>query len=198
VQPQPATGDRKIETGAVHGHPLSGDDISYEPNGRRKCLACVRRREMAPRPPSEDQIERATAALNAGKTIKEICWGEVGERKICTPILSFRKLRLHRTLNPDFDRFVVSATADHNSKGQLRRFNRERASAEIVQAKAKPKTWVHHKMSGDKATRIRLGLRAWLAVMFCAMKGGPIVFRAPMTHTRNTLRNAMTLSSRRA
>ena len=29
-------------------------------------------------------------------------------------------------------------------------------------------------------------------------EGGPIVFRASMTHTRNTLRNAMTLSSRRA
>ena len=39
---------------------------------------------------------------------------------------------------------------------------------------------------------------ARLAVMFCAMKGGPIIFRASMTHARNTLRNAMTLSSRRA
>ena len=72
-----------------------------------------------------------TAAFNAGKTVKQICWGTVGNRKIEKPILTFRKLRLHRELNPEFNRFVVSAMADHNSKGQLRRFNPDRARANI-------------------------------------------------------------------
>jgi hypothetical protein len=117
-----------------------------------------------PDPASQEQIRQVTAALNAGKTIKEICWGTVSDKKVNRPILNFRKLKLHRELNPDFNRFVVSAMADHNSKGQIRRFDRENARAKTTQAKAKPKTWVHHKMSDDKATRILPGLRAGLTL----------------------------------
>jgi hypothetical protein len=109
-------------THCKHGHPLSGANISYEPNGRRKCLTCVKRREAAPRPPTQTQVDQVTAALNAGKTLSLICQGRIGAEYGQPRIVSFRKLRLYRRLNPAFDRFVISATANNNSKAQLRRW----------------------------------------------------------------------------
>jgi hypothetical protein len=101
---------------------------------RFEAWTCINRRDKSPRPPNQEQIRQVTAAFNAGKTVKQICWGTVGNRKIEKPILTFRKLRLHRELNPEFNRFVVSAMADHNSKGQLRGFNPDRARANIRRA----------------------------------------------------------------
>jgi hypothetical protein len=126
---------RRSLTHCKHGHPLSGDNL-YLPPGRwqRQCWTCIKRRDKAPPPPTQEQIRQVTAALNRGKTIGEICWGKVSGQKVGKAILTFRKLKLHRDLNPDFDRFVVSAMADHNSKGQLRRFNPNRARAEIIRA----------------------------------------------------------------
>jgi hypothetical protein len=125
----------KIKTHCTHGHPLSGENL-YLPPGRwqRQCWTCIKRRDKAPPPPTQEQIRQVTAALNRGKTIGEICWGKVSGQKVGKAILTFRKLKLHRELNPDFDRFVVSAMADHNSKGQLRRFNPNRARAQIIRA----------------------------------------------------------------
>lgn len=124
---------RRALTHCKHGHPFSGDNVYFAPGrNERKCWTCVRRRDKAPKAPSQEQIQQVTAALNAGKTIKEICWGLVNDRKVCVPILGFRKLKLHRELNPDYNRFVVAAMADHNSKGQQRRFNPVRYRIAIV------------------------------------------------------------------
>jgi hypothetical protein len=109
-------------THCKHGHPLSGANISYEPNGRRKCLTCVNRRNLAPRPPTQQQIEEVTAALNAGKPLRLICQGMEGAQPVRPRIVSYRKLGLYRRLNPTFDRFVISSTADNVRKGQLRRW----------------------------------------------------------------------------
>jgi hypothetical protein len=126
---------RRDLTHCKYGHPFSDDNIYRAPKRKeRKCWACIRRRGNEPPPPTVDQVRRVTAAINAGKTIKEICWGTVGLQKVCTPILAFRKLKLHRKLNPDFDRFVLSAIADHNSKGQQRRFNPARFRIAIVRS----------------------------------------------------------------
>ena len=123
---------RRALTHCKYGHPLSGNNLYLAPGRKeRKCWTCINRRDKSPRPPNQEQIPQVTAAFNAGKTVKQICWGTVGNRKIEKPILTFRKLRLHRELNPEFNRFVVSAMADHNSKGQLRRFNPDRARANI-------------------------------------------------------------------
>jgi hypothetical protein len=122
-------------THCIHGHPLSGSNISYEPNGRRKCLTCVKRRNLAPRPPTQQQIEQVTAALNAGKNLSLICHGRIGAQLgRAQMILSFRKLKLYRSLNPAFDRFVISATANNNGKAQRQLHHPERARAEILQA----------------------------------------------------------------
>jgi hypothetical protein len=42
---------------------------------------------------------------------------------------------------------------------------------------------------GDMVASPSSAQMARLAVMFCAMKGGLIIFRASMTHARNTKRN---------
>jgi hypothetical protein len=124
---------RRALTHCKHGHPFSGDNVYFAPGrNERKCWTCVRRRDKAPKAPSQEQVRQVTAALNAGKTIKEICWGLVNDQKVCQPILGFRKLKLHRELNPDFNRFVVSAMADHNSRGQQRRFNPGKARLKAV------------------------------------------------------------------
>jgi hypothetical protein len=107
-------------------------NISYEPNGRRKCLTCVKRRELAPRPPTQAQIEQVTAALNAGKPLRLICQGFDGREGGRARIVTFRKLNLYRRLNPEFDRFVISATADNNSKGQQRRYHPDTVKMEIA------------------------------------------------------------------
>ena len=156
---------RRALTHCKYGHPLSGDNLYLAPGRKeRKCLTCLKRRSNSPSPASDDEIRSATAALNAGKTISEICWGKVDGRKVTASILSFRKLKLHREQNPDYDRFVVSAMADHNSKGQLRRFNREKVRGKTVCGKSAPKTWVHHEMTDSKAMRILPGLRAGLTL----------------------------------
>lgn len=116
-----------------HGHSLADDNIFRMPDGSRKCKTCAKQRDLAPRPASAEQIQQLTAALNVGKTVGEICWGKVAGKKVATPILGFRKLKFHRLLNPDFDRFYLAATADHSSKGHRRsRLKPEQVRLEIV------------------------------------------------------------------
>jgi hypothetical protein len=121
-------------THCIHGHPLSGANIKYEPNGRRKCLTCVKRREKAPRPPTEEQIQQVTAALNAGKTLSLICQGTVDGKRVAPRVVTFRKLGFYRRLNPSFDRFVIEATAANNSKGQQRRWHNQPVHTAIIRA----------------------------------------------------------------
>jgi hypothetical protein len=122
-------------THCKYGHRLSGDNL-YRAPGRneRKCITCLKRRYEAPVPATADQIQQVTAALNAGKTIGQICWGVRDGRKIETPILSFRKLKLHRQLNPAFEHFLVSAISDNNGRGQRRRYQPERVRIQIVRS----------------------------------------------------------------
>jgi hypothetical protein len=124
----------RSKTHCKHGHPLSGANVHYLPNGYRKCLTCQRRREQNPRTPSGEEVQKVTAALNAGKTISQICWGKVGEQKVGGQILPFRNLKRYRELNPDFNKFVISATTNSKSKGQQRRFHPERARVKIIRS----------------------------------------------------------------
>jgi hypothetical protein len=91
-------------------------------------------RYESPVPATAEQIQQVTAALNAGKTISQICWGRKDGRILETPILSFRKFKLHRRLNPDFERFVLSATHDNNGRGQRRRYQPESVRIQIVRS----------------------------------------------------------------
>jgi hypothetical protein len=119
-------------THCAQGHPFSGANLKFEPSGRRRCMTCIKRRETFPPLPSEEQIKNVTAALNSGKTIGQICWGKVAGEKVSALIVPFRNLKRYRQLNPGFDKFVVSAMADHNSRGQRRRYQPERVRIEIV------------------------------------------------------------------
>lgn len=62
-----------------------------------------------------------TAALNAGKTITEICWGRIPGKPTVKRLVGFRNLRAYRELNPKFDEFVLVAAARSNSRAQQRR-----------------------------------------------------------------------------
>jgi hypothetical protein len=120
-------------THCLTGHPFSGENLYIFPGGKeRKCITCMKLRYEAPVPATAEQVLQVTAALNAGKTISQICWGRKDGRIIETPILPFRKFKLHRRLNPDFERFVLSATQDNNGRGQRRRYQPERVRVQIV------------------------------------------------------------------
>ncbi len=54
----------------------------YPPS--RKCAAYVKFFRKNPKLPTEDQIQRVTAALNAGQTIGVICRGKIGNKKLAT------------------------------------------------------------------------------------------------------------------
>jgi hypothetical protein len=119
-------------THCIYGHPFSGANISIGPTGRRKCLTCAKRRDLAPRPPTQVQIEKVTAALNAGKTLRLICHGLDGNNVRHPQIVSFRKLNLYRRLNPAFDSFIVSSTAQNHSRALQRRFHPNAVKMEIA------------------------------------------------------------------
>ena len=124
---------RKL-THCKHGHLLSRANVYVRSNGTRKCVTCQKRIEKTGRPADDEQIKKVTAALNAGKTISQICWGMVGGKKSDVPIVGFRKLKRYRQLNPDFEIFLRSATADNNMKGQRRRYQPDRVRIEIVRS----------------------------------------------------------------
>jgi hypothetical protein len=124
-------------THCLNGHPFAGKNLYIFPGGKeRKCVTCMKLRYEAPVPATAEQIQQVTAALNAGKTIGQICWGKRDGRVTEVPILNFRKLKLHRKLNPAFDRFVLSATYDNNCRGQRRRYRPERVRIEIVRSQS--------------------------------------------------------------
>ena len=120
-------------THCVYGHPFSGANLSFRPNGKRDCLTCVRRRAVTPPPPTQTQIEQVTAALNMGKTLGLICQGVPGDQGV-KRIVSFSKLGLYRKQNPAFDKFVISATAHNNRKGQLKRHHPEQVRLQVIRS----------------------------------------------------------------
>jgi hypothetical protein len=121
-------------THCLRGHPFSGANLRCERDGKRKCLTCVKLRGKAPRPPTEEQIKQVTAGLNAGRTLSLICTGIMGGKRIAPRVVGFDKLGLYRRLNPSFDRFVIEATANSNSKGQQRRWQNQPVRTATVRA----------------------------------------------------------------
>jgi hypothetical protein len=66
--------------------------------------------------------------------IGQICWGRVAGKKVEASLLPFRNLKRYRELNPDYNRFVLSVTANSNSRAQRRRHNPEKVRIEIVRS----------------------------------------------------------------
>lgn len=128
-------GYNRNRTHCLHGHPLSGDNLYVSP-GRteRKCRTCLKRRYSTPTPATEEQIQRAVAALNAGKSITEVCHGTVNGKKVCEPIFRFRKLKLLRSQNPAFHNLVLSVSVGSGSRAQMRRYHPEAARRERIRS----------------------------------------------------------------
>src|SRR4051812_30118501 len=60
------------------------------------------------------------AALSSGTSLNLICTGQVAAKRI-QELFSYRKLKFYRGLNPEFDRFVISSTAQKTPRLNLRR-----------------------------------------------------------------------------
>lgn len=128
-------GYNRNRTHCIHGHALVGDNLYVSP-GRteRKCRTCLKRRYSTPTPATEEQVQRATAALNAGKSITEVCHGTVNGKKVCEPIFRFRKLKLLRAQNPAFHNLVLSVSVGSGSRAQMRRYHPEKTQREKIRA----------------------------------------------------------------
>ncbi|MCC8955206.1 hypothetical protein H8B02_17720 [Bradyrhizobium sp. Pear77] len=113
---------KRNRTHCKRGHPLNDATVYLDRGGsHRKCMLCTAINEKNPPLPTADQVSRVTAALNAGKTIGEICWGIVDGKKVAHPILIHRKLKRYRDENPDYDRFVSSVISGSGSRARQRR-----------------------------------------------------------------------------
>lgn len=116
-------GHKRNLTHCKFGHPLSGENLYIAPGRReRKCMACTKLRYSTPRPPTDEQIQRATELLNGGNSLNLVCTGKIAGQLVQAPLFSYRKLKFYRAQNPEFDLLVKSATADSNSRAQLRRW----------------------------------------------------------------------------
>lgn len=116
-------GHRRNQTHCKFGHLLSGENL-YIPPGRpeRKCMTCTKLRYSTPRPPTPEQIQRATDLLNGGSSLNLVCTGKIAGKLVQAPLFSYRKLRFLRVQNFEFDLLVKAATAGSNSRAQLRRW----------------------------------------------------------------------------
>jgi hypothetical protein len=120
-------------THCKYGHPLSGENLYVEPNRRvRRCNICTRGWQKNGPAPSEEQLQRVTAALNVGQTLTQICRGRAGEKKIGGYILTFGKLKRYRELNPKFDRFVCSMVSGNADRARRRPRNSQLFHTNIV------------------------------------------------------------------
>ncbi|MHC1947280.1 hypothetical protein IF803_23145 [Bradyrhizobium sp. UFLA06-06] len=127
----------RSKTHCKRGHPLTPDNVYLFPYRNalgRKCKLCTKLHSEAPPLPTEDQVKRVTAALNSGQTLNLICTGKVAGKIVASRIMGFNKLKVYRARNPDFDKFIRAATEDHNSNGQLRRWNSQPTRTDQVRA----------------------------------------------------------------
>jgi hypothetical protein len=75
-------------------------------------------------PIQADVLVKVTARITAGAPINSFT--TAGTAKY---LVKFSTLARHRRENPEFDRFVIAATKDNNSKGQQLRWQRVRNAA---------------------------------------------------------------------
>ncbi|MGY4160230.1 MULTISPECIES: hypothetical protein [unclassified Bradyrhizobium] len=95
---------KRNQTHCKAGHPLSGTNLYIEKRtGFRRCMTCILRRNAEPSPPTTEQVERVTAAINAGQRAVQFCGNGSPDR-----IFGFNKLKILRQNNPEFDRLYTT------------------------------------------------------------------------------------------
>lgn len=126
---------KRSQTHCIHGHLFAGRNLLIEPKtGFRRCRVCTMSRMAAPRPLTQAEIQKVTAALNEGQTISKICWGKIGSEKVAKPIIGFNLLKRHREANPVFDRFVSSVMVQTRSRAWQRRQNSQLFHTNVIRA----------------------------------------------------------------
>jgi hypothetical protein len=109
-------------------HPMTGANVRIDPSrGRRACLAC--RYIARDNPPliKPDVLATIRRAFEAGASYGQICNGRpVGGGKIDRSLIltTSHKFYQQRRIDPEFDKFVATHTADSSSTGQKKRWHR--------------------------------------------------------------------------
>jgi hypothetical protein len=113
-------------------HPLTADNILYDGKMRR-CRECRRLNNLRAPVMEPSVVLAVTRALEGGATLGQICQGKpVGGGKVNRKLVltRYKVLKRHRQGHPEFDRFVIQATAQNNFIGQRIRYARERRLAQ--------------------------------------------------------------------
>jgi hypothetical protein len=108
------------KTHCIHGHTLVDARVFYQ-NGwiKRDCRTCWQIRSKLGGVIRPDVLEKVTAALKGGATI-----GSLTVAGGSTYLVMHSTFSRYRRENPEFDKFVIGATKDNNSKGQKLRSQR--------------------------------------------------------------------------
>jgi hypothetical protein len=117
-------------THCINGHTLADARVYYQ-NGyiKRDCRTCWKIRSQRGGVMKPETLTKVKAALTRGATIGLIIHGRPlggGEADPSLRIVDRGILARYRRENPEFDRFVVEATANNNCRGQKIRHARAR------------------------------------------------------------------------
>jgi hypothetical protein len=126
---------RRDQTHCRHGHSLADAFVTHQ-NGFRKrdCRTCWKIRGQRGGLMKPEALVKVMAALKGGATVNQIIHGRPAGGGKAIPslrIVDAGILARYRRENPEFDRFVVGATANNNSVGQRIRYAREIARSRI-------------------------------------------------------------------
>jgi hypothetical protein len=108
-------------THCVKGHSLSehGRVAFRQGFNKRQCRECERIRQQCGHPIRADVLVRVTTRTAAGALIDSLTKGGSSGYLVLRSTLV-----RHRRENPEFDRFVIAAAKDNNSRGQRLRLQR--------------------------------------------------------------------------
>jgi hypothetical protein len=109
------------KTHCINGHSFAehGRTAMHKGWMTRQCRACEVMRHRRGGVMRAEVLEKVTARILAGSSLNSFTKSRSG-----VYLVKFSTLARHRRENPAFDRFVLDATKDNNSKGQIRRWRR--------------------------------------------------------------------------
>jgi hypothetical protein len=112
---------RRDKTHCANGHSFAENAraVVQKRGLTRQCKACELMRYWRGGVMKAEVLEKVTARIVTGSSISSFTTaGTAGY------LVKFETLARHRRENPEFDRLVIDATKDSNSRGQLRRWRK--------------------------------------------------------------------------
>jgi hypothetical protein len=114
------------KTHCINGHSFAehGRTAMHKGWMTRQCRACEVMRHRRGGVMKAEVLEKVTARILGGSSLSSFTKSRSG-----VYLVKFSTLARHRRENPAFDRFVLDARKDNNSKGQIRRWRRIKTDA---------------------------------------------------------------------